>query len=307
VPYDSIVSRTDADALIPTEQADELIASATQESAALALCKRANLSTKMTVQPVLSALPVAYWVSGDTGLKQTTEAAWAGVDLTAEEIACIVPIPEAVVDDASFDVWAELRPALAEAIAQTLDAAVFGGINKPASWPAAIEPAAIAAGNVAEVGTSTPAEGAIIGDVGLAFDAVEADGYQVSGVAAVASMKGLLRKARDANGQRLIEPGSPTIEGVPLEYLLPGTVAATTRAVVGDYELAIVGIRQDISYKVLDQAVISDDTGMVIFNLAQQDMVALRVVARYAYATATPATRTGTGGFPFAVLQDVTP
>jgi hypothetical protein len=185
-----------------------------------------------------------------------------------------------------------------------LDAAVFGGINKPASWPQAIEPAAIASGNTAEVGASTPAQGGIVGDIGTAFDKVEADGYQVSGVAAVAAMKGLLRKARDANGQRLVEPGSPTIEGVPLSYLLPGTVAATTRAIVGDYSLAVVGIRQDISYKVLDQAVLSDAAGVVIFNLAQQDMVAMRVVARYAYATAVPATRTGGAGFPFAVLQD---
>jgi hypothetical protein len=76
-------------------------------------------------------------------------------------------------------------------------------------------------------------------------------------------------------------------------------VDATTRAVVGDFTLAIVGVRQDIAYKVLDQAVLSDDTGKVIYNLAQQDMV-----ARYAYATATPATRAGSGGFPFSVLQD---
>jgi hypothetical protein len=94
---------------------------------------------------------VTYWVSGDTGLKQTSEAAWAGVTLTAEEIACIVPILEAVIDDASFDVWAELRPALAEAIAQTLDAAAIGGINKPASWPPAVVPAAIAAGTRPEL------------------------------------------------------------------------------------------------------------------------------------------------------------
>ena len=177
--YNSIISRTDADALIPTDVASQLIAAATEESAALALCRNAQLSTKLNVQPVLSALPVAYWVAGDTGLKQTTEAAWEGVTLTAEEIACIVPIPEAVIDDASFDIWTELKPALAEAIAQVFDAAVFGGINKPASWPAAIEPAAITAGNTAEVGTSTPAQGGIVGDVGTAFDKVEADGYQV--------------------------------------------------------------------------------------------------------------------------------
>jgi HK97 family phage major capsid protein len=195
VPYNSIISRTDADALIPEDIARDVIAAATQESAALALCRRAQLSTKLTRQPVMSALPVAYWVAGDTGLKQTTEAAWAGIDLIAEEIASIVPIPEAVLDDSSFDVWGELRPAIAEAVAQVLDAAVFGGINKPASWPAAIEPAAIAAGNTVELGTATTAQGGVVGDLESTFDQVEADGFQVTGIAAVTALKGLLRKA----------------------------------------------------------------------------------------------------------------
>jgi hypothetical protein len=65
--------------------------------------------------------------------------------------------------------------------------------------------------------------------------------------------------------------------------------------------------RRDLTYKVLDQAVLSDDTGKVIYNLAQQDMLALRVTGRFAYATANPATRTGGTGFPFSVLSDVTP
>jgi HK97 family phage major capsid protein len=247
MPYDSIISRTDADALIPEDQVGELIKAAEQESAALTLLRRGQLSTKISRQPVTSSLPVAYFVSGDSGLKQTTEAAWQGIDLVAEEIAAIVPIPEAVLDDSSFDIWNELRPALAEAVAQTLDAAVFGGINKPASWPEAIVPAAIAAGNAVELGTATVAQGGVVGDLDSTFDLVEADGYQVSGVAAVAAMKGLLRKARDAQGQKLADVSSGQINGVPLSFLLPGTVPATARAVVGDFSLGIVGIRQDLT------------------------------------------------------------
>jgi HK97 family phage major capsid protein len=306
--YNSIISRTDADSLIPSDVAEEVISAATQESAALSLFRRAQLSTKTTRLPVLSALPVAYWVSGDTGLKQTSEAAWAGIDLVAEEIATIVPIPEAVLDDAGFDIWTELRPALAEAVAQTLDAAVFGGIAKPASWPGAVEPTAIAKGNVVELGTATAAQGGVAGDLDSAFDAVEADGYQVTGIAAVQALKGLLRKARDTSGQKLADITSGTYEGVPIAYLLPGTVAGTTRAITGDFSMGMVGVRQDLTYKLLDQAVITDGAGAIIYNLAQQDMVAMRVTARFAYAVAIPATRAGGATpYPFAVLQDVTP
>jgi hypothetical protein len=67
----------------------------------------------------------------------------------------------------------------------------------------------------------------------------------------------------------------------------------------------VLGVRQDITYELLDQAVITDDTGAVIYNLAQQDMLAMRVVARFAFATAAPVTRPVTGSgtpYPFAVL-----
>jgi hypothetical protein len=51
------------------------------------------MGTKLLTLPVLSALAQAHWVDGDTGLKQTTEQPWAGLTLTAEEVAAIVPVP----------------------------------------------------------------------------------------------------------------------------------------------------------------------------------------------------------------------
>jgi HK97 family phage major capsid protein len=95
VPFDNIVCRTDAAALIPEGVVTEVIKAAAAQSAALSLFRTINLGTKISKLPVLSALAQAYWVSGDTGLKQTTEEAWAGVTLEAEEIAasCRSPRP----------------------------------------------------------------------------------------------------------------------------------------------------------------------------------------------------------------------
>ena len=64
--------------------------------------------------------------------------------LDAEEIAAIVPIAQAVLDDADYDLWGEIKPQLEEAIALVLDYAVFFGTNKPAGWPTAVIPAAVA-------------------------------------------------------------------------------------------------------------------------------------------------------------------
>src|SRR4051794_24873105 len=177
MPWNNLISRADAQPLIPDEIVTQVIKQAANESAALSLFRQVNMGTKLSTLPVLSALAQAYFVNGDTGLKQTTEMAWQGVTLEAEELAAIVPVPEAVVADADFDLWAEVQAGLAEAVGIALDAAVFSGTNKPASWPQAIVPAAIAAGNIAEAGTSTAAEGGIVGDIDAVLDAVEGDGF----------------------------------------------------------------------------------------------------------------------------------
>jgi hypothetical protein len=60
---------------------------------------------------------------------------------------------------------------------------MFGGISKPASWPAALIPGAVAAGNT-NVADSTPAQGGAANALVETFDDVEEDGFDVTGIAA---------------------------------------------------------------------------------------------------------------------------
>lgn len=291
--YNNIVSRTDAQALIPEQVVNDMLGHAEKTSAALTRFRRVPVSGQQTRFPVLSALPLAYWVTGDTGLKQTTEVAWANKYLNVEEIAAIVPIPENVANDVTVNVWDQVQPYLAEAIGRTLDSAVFLGVNAPASFPTNVSAAALAAGNAV---TSIPAAtaGGYLGAVDNLYGVVEGDGFNVSGFVAAMTARGKFRAARNAQGDRLdagrIGGSLNDLDGLPVDYDamqgLWGTAAGSPELFAGDWSQFVLGVRQDVTFKLLDQAVITDNTGAIIYNLAQQDMVALRVTFRAGWQVA---------------------
>lgn len=309
MPYDSVISRGKAEALIPEEVSDAILGNVQTQSAALQLMPRTPMSRNQKRVPVISTLPHAYWVAGDTGLKQTSEVSWDNVYLNAEELAVIVPIPEAVLDDTSMDVWGIVRPRIEEAIARALDGAIYFGIDKPASWPDAIVTEATSKSMTTTEGDNTADQGGFAQDLLDAFSLVEGAGFEVSGVLAATRTKGKLRAARDKNGQRLGDVTTTEVEGVPIQYPMRGmwgAVSGDPLAIVGDHSQAMIGIRQDITYKVLDQAVIQDGSGAIIYNLPQQDMVALRAVARFAWAVPNVINHEQPDAdqrYPFAVVE----
>lgn len=311
--YNDVISRDDASSLIPEETSTEIISGMRINSVALTLMRQATMSRKQQRTPVLASLPQAYFVNGDTGLKQTSKIAWENKFLVAEELAVIVPIPEAVLDDAEFDIWGEARPLIEEAFAIALDQAILFGTNKPTTWGESVIEHADGAGNELVRGSVSGQD--LAGDVSAIMGLVENDGFDVNGFIARKAIKGSLRNLRNTQGDLIFAPSlaqgtnADTLWGEPIRYVVrDGWVNSEADMFAGDWSQAVVATRQDFTYKLLDQAVITDNSGAIIYNLAQQDMVAMRVVGRFAYQVANVINRDNdveANRSPFAVLRPV--
>ena len=121
------ITREKAEALIQEQIVQSVFQDDVKGSTFLSMARRLpNMTSNQTRMRVLDILPIAYWVNGDTGFKQTSEAAWDNVYINAEELAVIVPIPEAVLADANYDIMGQVTPRIPEAVYQLGDlAAIF--------------------------------------------------------------------------------------------------------------------------------------------------------------------------------------
>lgn len=312
----NITNRADAEAIIREQVVSNIFQDAPKHSVFLSIAKKLpNMTSNQTRMRVLDFLPTAYWVNGDTGMKQTTRQAWDNVFINAGELAVIVPISDAVLSDAEFDIFGEVTPRVMEAIGQKVDAAVIFGDNRPAEWGLDIISRARQAGNNVSPATGKDYYDLILGENGV-FAKVEDDGYGVTGALAPMNFKSKLRGLRDTTGQPIFKSNMQdvarySLDGAPITFPENGAFYANiAQLVVGDFSQAVYAIRQDITVKILDQGVIQDpDTKEIIYNLAQQDMTALRIVFRMGWALPNPATRLNEDrtGCAFAYLEPGTP
>lgn len=297
------ITRTDVDSLIETQVANEIFEGVIKDSKALSMFRRLpNMTSDKTKLRVLDSLPVAYFVDESTnnGRKNTTKMAWDKKFINAAELAVIVPIKENVLNDSSIDIWAEVRPRIVEAFAKKIDNAMFFGVDKPTDWRAGLVPSVITAG--AEV-TET---GKLYSDINDVMTKVEESGYEVNGILGGVGLKGKFRMMTDTTGQPL---NTTEIGSIRRAFMDNGVWdKSKSTLIAGDFSQAVYAIRQDVTYKILDQAVIQDTDGSILYNLAQDDMVALRVVMRLGWEIPNPvnALNETEARFPFASLKPKT-
>lgn len=304
------IDRADLSTIIQDEYSNALLESAVSSSVALQAFRRVDLGTKTTNLPVLATLPEAEFVSESAsapgGVKPTSQITWGNKQIVAEEIAVIVPIHENVVADAvATSPLDEIARQGGAAIGRKLDGAVLFGVDKPVSWTSDdLLGAATTAGNVFEVGTG---EDDLVGAIFQAAGAVDTDGWEPDAAIVPKGLRYRLANLRDADNRPIFLPSLSSAPGAVDS--LAGLNAAYASGLVWDRSEAeafvvdssrvVIGVRQDITVKFLDQATVGG------INLAERDMVAVRFKARYGYVLGD--TRTDEGDAPKTPVSVVTP
>ena len=295
------IDKTNVEALIDTQVANEIFEGVVKESKALSMFRRLpNMTSDKTKLRVLDSLPIAYFVDESTnnGRKNLTKMAWDKKYINASELAVIVPIKENVLNDISIDIWSEVKPRIVEAFGKKIDNAIFNGTDKPADWRAGLIPSIVTAGAEVTEGDN------LYSDINDVMTKVEESGYNVTGLLGGVGLKGKFRMLTDTTGQPI---KGTEIDSLPKAFLDNGAWDKTKSILIaGDFSQAVYAIRQDVTYKVLTEAVIQDpSSGDILYNLAQDDMVALRVVMRLGWEIPNPvnALNETATRFPFANLK----
>ena len=296
-----MISRSDIIESTP-QISNEISQGVVQNSKILPLMTRLpNMTKSKESFPVLSMLPDAYWVSGDTGLKGTTKMAWENKFLYAEEIAVVVPIPEAVLADSDYDIIGQAKPRIIEAFQKKIDEAIVLGKNKPARFREGLIASIINAGHAVAPSTNN-----LYTQISQAMGKVEEDGYDVNGLVGGVALKQAFREGLlDTTGQPL-SSGSEVMS-LNKGYVNNGAWDNTlAKFIVGDFSQAVFAIRQDVEFKLFTEGVVTDSNGNILYNLMQQDMVALRCTMRLGWELPNPINAENTDEatrFPFALVE----
>lgn len=308
----NLIDRTGAESLIPVQESNEIIQGTIAQSAVLSRGRKlANMTSKQYKMPVLDMLPIAYFVNGDNGQKQTTKQAWDKKYITAEEIAVIVPIPEAVLDDSEYDIWAEVKPRVTEAFGRVIDSAILFDVNKPTTWRDGVVTTATKAGTVVTLGAADSLYDKIMAEDGV-IAKVENCGYFVNGHMADISMRAKLRGLKNTNGDPLFKQDLQgttqyALDGSPMNFPNNGAFDKTKALMIsGDFSQLAYAIRQDITFKLFTEGVVQNTDGSIAYNLMQNDMVALRAVMRLGWEIPNPINsveKNKTKRCPFAILK----
>jgi HK97 family phage major capsid protein len=268
--------------LIPRAMAREMIVAAQERSVVLELGRRLPMPSGLTSIPVVSFLPAAGFVNPRYGgRKPATKIEWTSQNVVAEELACVLAIPNAFIDDAGYPIWDEVRGIVAGSMAEALDAAVIWGAGAPAGFPTG---GIAGLAGAAQTGADAPAA------IDAAAAALEAGGVTPDGIVASPAIGTALRAAWAAVSALPSQAPQQALYGWPVRVTADWD-ATKGDALVGDWDYLLVGVREDIRFDLSEEAILQDNAGEIIANAFQDDLTAMRCYMRVGIAIGQPVSR----------------
>jgi hypothetical protein len=273
-------SWANANLVLPRGVAQDFIGRIEQQSIAMQLGRTMRMSAATESIPVIAFRPTAKFVSPMYGgRKPVTEIRWTAKEIVPEEVACVLPVPNAWMQDANFDVEGQVEREMANAVAWTLDQAMIFGIDRPASYPV---------GGVLGFADTVNGRDALDA-IDQGMEVLEKQGVSPDGIGSGAAIGSGLRQAyREAKALPGVAP-SDQLYGVPVRRSLNWDLGASAAdAVIGGWQYLAIGIREDVTFGESNDGVIFSDTGQLVASAFQDNVTLVKIHARIGCAIGQP-------------------
>ena len=292
------------DSLLPRTLAGPIFEKSVEQSAVMALARRAPLAIDATTAvPIPMDVPTADWV-GQAQKKPLSSGSVGVKEMTAKKLAVLIPVAEEVVMTNAGGLWTQLQADLPTAFARAFDhAAIHGKTMKGATGPFT-DYLAMTSKSVA-LGTASQATGGIWADLVTGMEEVIDDDWDYTGTIADHRLKPKLLLATDTTGRPILvdttTPGTNmaaagTLIGEPLAYSRgvsgkqrrqSASTDTGLRAIGGDMSQAAFGVGMDITVRISKEATYVDEDGNVV-SAFQNNLVLLLAEAYYGYVQGDP-------------------
>ena len=241
------------------------------------------------VIPALGTSVSVSWTN-EGGKKKGTQPKFSVVTQTLKKLAATVPFTEEILEDSAVDLVALVGALFAEAVSKEEDLQFFAGTGSP--WTGILNN-----GNVNSVTMLTGDAGDTLADELLRMQDATPSGAQNGAKYYLhRTWFNKIRKMKSTTGEYIVQAPQNGMPGTIWDkpYELSDAFPSVAETSVNDpfilyanlKQAAVFGDKQQLRVKLLDQATITDTDNSTVINLAEQDMVALRVVERVGYVVA---------------------
>lgn len=258
---------------VPVEICTEILKNIIDQASILKVSKTIPMTSDTMVVPRMIDSGSAGWVNEGEEIGVTLPT-FEYPKLKVKKIGVIVQVTREKYNDSVANVFNEIKQAIADQFAATIDNSCIFGIDSPFDTNLIT-----AIGENKIVSTDKPHI-----DISNAMGLVEDNKYNCNNILMGTTQKKVLRELANDNKYK----GAITLSSAydtPIEYVRNwDNTKATT--IVGDFTRSIVGTRENMQYEILREATIKN--GDETINLAQRDMLGVKCTMRMAYLVADP-------------------